>query len=221
MEFAIFLQPLDREHLATIGLHSQNRARLHRLTVENDRARAAQAGLAADVGTGEAQDIAQVMDEKQAWLDFIRVLFTVHCKVNRFFHTALHNEIEAKRLCLYGSLFICSIVALVKRGETSAISNSLRKLYRGEKSEKLLPRLLKVRVEGSGEFIADEGLINRLYEPPYLRTLSERPGNLHVHGTLKIGVQEQESNTLLPRKFLYNLKVRSAARIETGYPFHL
>src|SRR5206468_12724285 len=52
-----------------VGLHREERARLHRLPVEQHGARSAVARVAADVRSGHAQIFAQEMDEEQARLD--------------------------------------------------------------------------------------------------------------------------------------------------------
>jgi len=47
-------QALDRRHLVPVGLDGEQRARLHRLAVEQHGARAARGGVAPDVRAGEA-----------------------------------------------------------------------------------------------------------------------------------------------------------------------
>ena len=66
-------QPLDRRQLAAVGLHGEHQAGAHRLAVEQDRAGAAHAVLAADVGAGQAQLVAQEVGEQQARLDLALV----------------------------------------------------------------------------------------------------------------------------------------------------
>src|SRR5688572_6851234 len=78
MELAILLKPLDGENLVTIGLYGQHGARFHRMSVENDGARTAQAGLTSDMGTGEAQDISQVMHQQEPRLNVIRTRLAIH-----------------------------------------------------------------------------------------------------------------------------------------------
>ena len=48
-------QPLDGRHRGAVGLRGQARARLDRHAVDEHRARAALAGVAADLGAGEAE----------------------------------------------------------------------------------------------------------------------------------------------------------------------
>src|ERR687892_1791494 len=90
MEFPILLQPFDREDFAAISLHGQNRAGLDCLAVEDDRARTTQARLTANVRTGEAQHVAQIVNQEQARLDFVGVPLTVDGDGNCSLHTALH-----------------------------------------------------------------------------------------------------------------------------------
>ena len=59
-------EPLDRRHGAAVGLHGEHRATLHRNAVQVNRARAAAAGVAADVRPGEAEIVAQEVDEQAA-----------------------------------------------------------------------------------------------------------------------------------------------------------
>src|SRR5205085_167775 len=56
-------QALDRLHASAVGLHSQNSAGLDRLAVDEDGAGAALAGVAAHVGAGQPEHIAQVVDK--------------------------------------------------------------------------------------------------------------------------------------------------------------
>ena len=57
-----------------VGLGGEHRARLHRLAVEQHGARAARRGVAADVGAGEAEHVAQVLHEQRAGLDSCSVV---------------------------------------------------------------------------------------------------------------------------------------------------
>ena len=67
-------QPLDRGHLVAVGLHGQHRAALHAHAVEQHRARAAVARVAADDRADLAQLLAQVVHEQQAGFDVVAVL---------------------------------------------------------------------------------------------------------------------------------------------------
>ena len=53
----------------SVGLHREHQAGAHRLAVEEDRAGAADAVLAADVRAGQAELVAQEVAQQQARLD--------------------------------------------------------------------------------------------------------------------------------------------------------
>ena len=69
MELAVLREALDRRDLRAVGLDREDRAGLHGLAVEEHRARAALAGVAADVGAGQAEGFAEVVDEEEPRLD--------------------------------------------------------------------------------------------------------------------------------------------------------
>ena len=60
---------LDGGDLAAVGLDGEHRARLGALPVDVDGARAAVAGVAADVRAGQPEVVAQEVDQQQAGLD--------------------------------------------------------------------------------------------------------------------------------------------------------
>ena len=64
MKLAIFRQSFDGEHLGAIGLKGEHRARLHALAIEQHGTSAAIAGVAADVGAGQAQLFAQKLHQQ-------------------------------------------------------------------------------------------------------------------------------------------------------------
>src|SRR5262249_13810607 len=69
VELTVLVEALDGDDAAAVGLDREQRARLHRRAVEQDRARAAAARVAADVGPGQLQRAADEMDEQRARLD--------------------------------------------------------------------------------------------------------------------------------------------------------
>ena len=71
-------QPLYRGDLAAVGLHREHEAGAHRLTVEQHRARAADAVLASGMGAGQAQGVAQEIDQGQTPLHPGFAQFAVH-----------------------------------------------------------------------------------------------------------------------------------------------
>src|SRR5262249_19107505 len=62
-------EALDCRDRSAVGLRGEAGARLHRAAVEQHRARAALARVAADLRAGQADDVAEEMDEKQTRLD--------------------------------------------------------------------------------------------------------------------------------------------------------
>jgi hypothetical protein len=82
VELAVSLERLDRGHLVAVAHDGEHRARLHGLAVDAHGARTAVGGVAAPVGTGEAERLAQEMDEQQARLDVALDVFTVDRKRN-------------------------------------------------------------------------------------------------------------------------------------------
>src|SRR4029453_7852010 len=68
MELAVRGEPLDRLDSAAVGLHGEEEARTHRTAVNADRARAADAVLAADVRSGQAERVPEKIGEQKSWL---------------------------------------------------------------------------------------------------------------------------------------------------------
>jgi hypothetical protein len=69
VELAVLLQPLDGLDVVPAGHRGEHRAGLDRLAVHPDDAHAAVARVAAPVGAGEAEVVAQEVDEQQPALD--------------------------------------------------------------------------------------------------------------------------------------------------------
>ena len=65
-------EALDRGDRRAVGLGREHRARLHRLAVDEHRARAAPRRVAPDLGAGEPARLAQVLHEQGARLDVVR-----------------------------------------------------------------------------------------------------------------------------------------------------
>src|SRR6266566_978002 len=66
MELAVLLETFDRRDGAPIGLHREDRARLHRTAVEQHGAGAAVRRVAADMRPGHAEVLAEEVDKKDA-----------------------------------------------------------------------------------------------------------------------------------------------------------
>src|SRR6266568_4468808 len=73
---------------AAVGLDGEHRAALDRLAVHVDRACAALAGVAADVRSGQAHDIPEVVHEQQPRLDLMLVLMPVDGDSDLVLHAA-------------------------------------------------------------------------------------------------------------------------------------
>ena len=69
MQLPVRRQALDRRDRRAVGLHGEHRAGLRAAAVDEHRARAALARVAADVRAGEPQVFAQEMHEQHARLD--------------------------------------------------------------------------------------------------------------------------------------------------------
>ncbi len=87
-------QPLDGGELVAVGLDRQHQAGAHRLAVDEHRAGAADAVLAADVGAGEAELVAQEVGEQQPRLDLALVGPAVDRHLDR---VAAHRPSPARR----------------------------------------------------------------------------------------------------------------------------
>src|SRR5215471_5411108 len=86
VQLAVLGHALDGLHLDAVALHGEERARLHRLAVDVNGAGAALARVAADVGAGEARQLADVVHEQQARLDLVAVLRAVDGHRDSGFH---------------------------------------------------------------------------------------------------------------------------------------
>src|SRR2546426_5168853 len=69
VQLAVLLQAFHRGDLRALGLDREDGAGLHGLAIEQHRAGAAVGGVAADVRAGQAQVLAEQVDEKQSRLD--------------------------------------------------------------------------------------------------------------------------------------------------------
>ena len=72
VEHAALLEVLDRADLAAVGHGRQHGALLDRLAVHPHHAHAAVRRVAAPVGAGQAEVVAQEVDEQQSRLDVAR-----------------------------------------------------------------------------------------------------------------------------------------------------
>jgi hypothetical protein len=85
-------EAFDGEDACAIGLDGKHAAAFDGFAVEFDGAGSAEAGLAAHVGTGEAEDFAEVVDEEQTRFDFVGVRHAVDGYVDG----SVHEEAPGK-----------------------------------------------------------------------------------------------------------------------------
>src|SRR5713101_839231 len=72
-------QSFDRGHFTAVRLHGQHCTGLHRIAIEEYGTGATLRSVAADVGSGEVQHIAQIVDQQHARLYLRMVLLPIHC----------------------------------------------------------------------------------------------------------------------------------------------
>jgi hypothetical protein len=77
-QLAVRRQTLDCRDLCAVGLDGEQHAALHGPSIQENRARAAVAGVAADVGAGQVEVVADEVDEELARLDLALVPLAVH-----------------------------------------------------------------------------------------------------------------------------------------------
>src|SRR5215475_2888127 len=83
MELAIPLQSLDRLHLVAVGLDREEGTGFDRHAVEQNGTRPAVGGVAPDVRTGQAQRLAQEVNEQQSRLDLRLMRLAVDLHLDR------------------------------------------------------------------------------------------------------------------------------------------
>src|SRR5436189_1402190 len=85
-------EALDGRQLSAVRLHREHQAGAHRLAVEQHGAGAAHAVLAADVGAGEPQVLAEEVAQEEPRLDVAPVLDPVDGHVDRHVRASSENE---------------------------------------------------------------------------------------------------------------------------------
>ena len=94
-QVVVVRQALDRDDLGAFGLHREHQAGAHRLAVDQHGAGAADAVLAADMGAGQPQMMAQAIGERQARLDLDLDRLAVDFEFDRHgFHTLRRRGFE-------------------------------------------------------------------------------------------------------------------------------
>src|SRR5665213_3631563 len=92
MQLAVFGHALDGGQALSFGLDCEHRAALDRLAIDEDGAGAALAGVTADVRSGQADDIAQVVHEQETRLDLVLMLAPVDGGRDLVLHTSPPNR---------------------------------------------------------------------------------------------------------------------------------
>ena len=92
MQFVAVGEPFDGADFLALGLDGEHQAGAHRLVVDDDRAGAADAMLAADMGAGLPAIVANGVDQSAARLDADRIIPAVDVErdVEFFVHRAVH-----------------------------------------------------------------------------------------------------------------------------------
>src|SRR2546425_1056963 len=96
MEIAVLGEPFDGRDRRAVRLHREERARLHRLPVHEDGARAALARIAAHVRAGETHGLADVVNEQEPGLDLVTVRLAVDGHLDWQFH---HSTSGIRAVC--------------------------------------------------------------------------------------------------------------------------
>ena len=91
MQRTVACQPFHGADLGAIGTGGQHLARFHGQAVHQDRARAAVAGVAADVGAREAGLVADEVHQEEPRLHVERIVRSVDGGLDRY---ALHDRVE-------------------------------------------------------------------------------------------------------------------------------
>src|SRR6266581_3054515 len=125
MEGAVLGEPLDCRHLVAVGLDGEHGARLDGLAVEQHNAGTAVRRVASDVGAGEAQLVAQEVNEERARLDLTFVVAPVDRDANGLEHGLLLSRKGS-------SVAVGSYDTAIVR--TAALSSRLRRRARSHRA---------------------------------------------------------------------------------------
>lgn len=82
IELAIVCQAFHGYDLRAVGLHGKHRATFDGFAVQLHGARSAERSFAAHVRAREACDVAQEMDEQQAWFDILGIAFSIDGEID-------------------------------------------------------------------------------------------------------------------------------------------
>src|SRR5262249_13489408 len=90
VQLAALLEPLDGRHFCAVGLNREHGAGLHGLAIQKHGAGTAMRGVAADVGSRQAQHFADEVDQQETGLDLPRTRGPVHGECD-FVHSHDHR----------------------------------------------------------------------------------------------------------------------------------
>jgi len=85
MKFAVIRYAFDGANFATIRLHSKQGTGLYRPPIQKHCTRTAVCGIAANMRSGECQDVADEMDQEKPRLYLSLMVPAVHFEANMFF----------------------------------------------------------------------------------------------------------------------------------------
>ena len=81
-KIGLLCQPLDGDHGAPADLHGQEMAGVHRLPVQQDRARPALATVAGAFGPGQIEMVAQYLEKRRAVVNLKAMLLSIDCYIH-------------------------------------------------------------------------------------------------------------------------------------------
>src|SRR6267142_1654774 len=132
------LQPFDRQHLAAVGFDAEHQARVDRLAVDENGARAAVADVAAFLGAGEPGLVAQHVEQAAVRLHVQLARFAVDGE--RDFHRRLRSARRVSTPTISRRYSALARTLLIGRAAATAawaalsISSSVRRLPRSRSS---------------------------------------------------------------------------------------
>src|SRR5579859_256356 len=86
MKMAVLRQTLDGGHFMTVRLYRQDGTRLDRLSIHQHGTGAAVGGIAANMGAGQPEIIAEKVDQEQSGLDLSLMLPAIDDERDGYFH---------------------------------------------------------------------------------------------------------------------------------------
>jgi hypothetical protein len=78
-KISLLCQPFDGDHGTPTDLHGQEMAGVHRLPVQQDRARPTLATVAGTLGAGQIEMVTEHLEERCAVVNFQAMLLPIYC----------------------------------------------------------------------------------------------------------------------------------------------